>query len=280
MILEQRVACTCFALGTGVVLVPMLTHFHLRELSDLSPYGAALYTAVVNGVLLFMCRGYLYQVGIRACGLGLAFGLGLWLSVAAAQWYMFGWYMCALSFFHFSEYIVTATYNPESLSLDSFLLNHSMEYGLAAIASWVEFGLEAWIFPDLKQVPFLHYAGLFLVVGGEFLRKAAMLTAKSNFNHIVQSKKADSHMLVTHGVYQLCRHPAYVGWFYWSLGTQVLLCNPVCVVGYTWASWHFFRERVEDEEVTLLNFFGEQYLDYMQRVGTGLPFIQGFKANF
>ncbi|KAG6930751.1 isoprenylcysteine carboxyl methyltransferase, partial [Chelydra serpentina] len=26
---------------------------------------------------------------------------------------------------------------------------------------------------------------------------------------------------------------------------QVLLCNPVCVVGYTLASWRFFRERIE-----------------------------------
>lgn len=50
--------------------------------------------------------------------------------------------MCSLSFFHYSEYLVTAIINPHSLSLDSFLLNHSVEYTLAAICSWVEFTVE------------------------------------------------------------------------------------------------------------------------------------------
>jgi len=48
-----------------------------------------------------------------------------------------------------------------------------------------------------------------------------MCTAKHNFNHVVQSEKSDNHELITHGVYNLCRHPSYVGWFYWSIGTQV-----------------------------------------------------------
>lgn len=64
--------------------------------------------------------------------------------------------------------------------------------------------------------------GLLMVVFGECLRKAAMFTAGSNFNHVVQNEKSDTHTLVTSGVYAWCRHPSYVGWFYWSIGTQVL----------------------------------------------------------
>jgi len=55
--------------------------------------------------------------------------------------------MCSLSLFHYSEYLVTAINNPRSLSLDSFLLNHSFEYNLAALSSWVEFTLEKLLFP-------------------------------------------------------------------------------------------------------------------------------------
>lgn len=55
--------------------------------------------------------------------------------------------MCSLSFFHYSEYLVTAIINPHSLSLDSFLLNHSVEYTLAAVSSWVEFIVEKLIVP-------------------------------------------------------------------------------------------------------------------------------------
>lgn len=41
----------------------------------------------------------------------------------------------------------------------------------------------------------------------------------------------------------------------------------------------FFNDRVTIEEVTLLNFFGQQYYDYQQKVGTGLPFIHGYKID-
>ena len=75
--------------------------------------------------------------------------------------------------------------------------------------------------PELKQLSYVSLLGLLMVMCGECLRKAAMLTAGSNFNHIVQNEKAQSHVLVTGGVYSLFRHPSYVGWFYWSIGTQV-----------------------------------------------------------
>ena len=74
---------------------------------------------------------------------------------------------------------------------------------------------------ELKQITWLSTTGLLMVVFGECLRKAAMFTAASNFNHVVQSEKSDTHTLVTSGVYAWFRHPSYVGWFYWSIGTQV-----------------------------------------------------------
>ncbi|MEJ1287787.1 isoprenylcysteine carboxyl methyltransferase [Cricetulus griseus] len=130
-------------------------------------------------------------------------------------------YVCSLSLFHYSEYLVTAVNNPKSLSLDSFLLNHSLEYTVAALSSWIEFTLENIFWPELKQITWLSTTGLLMVVFGECLRKAAMFTAGSNFNHVVQSEKSDTHTLVTSGVYAWFRHPSYVGWFYWSIGTQV-----------------------------------------------------------
>lgn len=61
-------------------------------------------------------------------------------------------YMCSLSFFHYSEYLVTAIINPHSLSLDSFLLNHSVEYTLAAVSSWVEFTVEKLTVPGWSVI--------------------------------------------------------------------------------------------------------------------------------
>lgn len=75
------------------------------------------------------------------------------------------------------------------------------------------------------------------------------------------------------------RHPSYVGWFWWSIGTQIILFNPICIVLYILVSWKFFHDRIYLEEITLLNFFGKEYQDYQQTVPTGLPFISGYKID-
>jgi protein-S-isoprenylcysteine O-methyltransferase len=56
-------------------------------------------------------------------------------------------YMCIMTFFHFSEFIVTSVIRPQNLSTDSFLLNHSKAYGIAASVSWLEYLIELWLFP-------------------------------------------------------------------------------------------------------------------------------------
>ena len=71
------------------------------------------------------------------------------------------------------------------------------------------------------------------------------------------------------------RHPAYFGWFYWSIGTQLLLCNPICCVAYGVASWSFFRKRIPYEERLLLSFYPEKYPDYSRKTIIGIPFVSG-----
>uniref|UniRef100_H3C7W8 Isoprenylcysteine carboxyl methyltransferase n=1 Tax=Tetraodon nigroviridis TaxID=99883 RepID=H3C7W8_TETNG len=144
----RRVSLNAFLLGLSVLAVPLIrTCFgHLDWVYDYlteTPGKAAVcaHTAIYNGLLLLLYRGPLYQVAVRACFLGV-FGCGLIISFSESTWTHFGWYMCSLSFFHYSEYLVTAIINPHSLSLDSFLLNHSVEYTLAALSSWVEFTVE------------------------------------------------------------------------------------------------------------------------------------------
>lgn len=286
LVLEGTVSLKAFVSGLSVVLIPLVRTVWSREdwvWEYLTEGGGklaiCLHMAAINGLLLLAYRGPLYQVAVRASFLGLVFGCGLIISLSDSSWTHFGWYMCSLSFFHYSEYLVTAIINPGSLSLDSFLLNHSLEYSLAALSSWVEFTVEKLTIPGLKSLTWISVLGLLMVLCGEALRKAAMLTAGSNFNHIVQNEKAQSHVLVTSGVYAHFRHPSYVGWFYWSIGTQVILCNPVCILGYAVASWRFFRERIEEEELSLIHFFAEDYVNYKRRVPTGLPFISGIRVN-
>ncbi|MPC38522.1 Protein-S-isoprenylcysteine O-methyltransferase [Portunus trituberculatus] len=281
MIREAHVTLQSFTLGLGVLSYLLASCGGLGLLGVwlghyLCAYCGVFYLAV-NLLLLLVYRGGDWQIAVRGCFLGACCGGGILVSVLSpTSYHVFGWYVVVLTVFHFSEYLTTAIGNPKTLTLDSYLLNHSWAYGIAAVVSWGEFFIERWLLPDMKMIWYVSIIGIIICLWGEIIRKSAMLTAKTNFNHIVQVRRQDGHELVTWGTYQLFRHPSYVGWFWWSIGTQLILVNPLCTIAYTLASWSFFNERIHFEEMTLINFFGEKYLDYQKKVGTGLPFIKGF----
>lgn len=79
------------------------------------------------------------------------------------------------------------------------------------------------------------------------------------------------------GRYKYLRHPSYVGWFYWSVGTQLLLCNPLCSMAYAWAGWNFFRQRIPYEEDILMRQYPTEYPSYMHRTFIGIPLIPSRK---
>ena len=89
--------------------------------------------------------------------------------------------------------------------------------------------------------------GAAMLVVGQGTRTTAMMHAGSNFNHLIQKKKKEGHVLVTGGIYRYLRHPSYFGFFWWGLGTQVVLGNAVCLVGYAVVLWRFFRKRIKSE---------------------------------
>lgn len=105
---------------------------------------------------------------------------------------------------------------------------------------------------------------------GQGTRTAAMVHAGSNFSHLVQSRKKAGHVLVTGGVYGWLRHPSYFGFFWWGLGTQVVLGNAVCLVGYAIVLWKFFESRIKSEMVLLLFFlfrcFGGLWISLMSEL--------------
>lgn len=96
--------------------------------------------------------------------------------------------------------------------------------------------------------------GLFLMALGQAVRSLAMAQAGSNFNHTVQVERKEDHTLVMHGVYAVLRHPSYFGFFWWGIGTQLVLGNVVSLLGYAVVLWKFFSHRI-DRECSLLFIF-------------------------
>ena len=56
-------------------------------------------------------------------------------------------YTIVLCTFHFSDHLAMALTNPRAVSDDSFMLNHSVAYSVAAVTSWIEFWIERFFFP-------------------------------------------------------------------------------------------------------------------------------------
>ena len=51
-------------------------------------------------------------------------------------------------------------------------------------------------------------------------------------------------------------------------------------MAYIHASWKFFDDRIHDEEITLIYFFGDDYLDYQKKIpATGVPYVKGFEIE-
>jgi protein-S-isoprenylcysteine O-methyltransferase len=59
----------------------------------------------------------------------------------------------------------------------------------------------------------------------------------------------------------------------WAIGTQIVLLNPVSFVLYICATFKFFNERIPEEEMNLVEFFGTDYIDYASRTRTWMPFV-------
>ncbi len=93
------------------------------------------------------------------------------------------------------------------------------------------------------------------------------------------------------------RHPGYLGWYVWAVGTQVLLVNPICIVLFSvlvsrpltcsaltplavratlffhTQAWRFFNMRIRYEEWHLRRFF-PAYDGYAAATPTWIPWIK------
>ncbi|EWC47065.1 hypothetical protein DRE_03827 [Drechslerella stenobrocha 248] len=217
-------------------------------------------------------------IAIRAQLLGLVMGLSFSAAVILylhSSIFHLALFSLALSVFHFLEFYITARYNTRRADIGSFLFQNGREYTIAHCLAATEYLLEFWLVPPFSapSTP-VFLVGLVLIIAGQTLRSLAMIHAAASFNHHVAYRKEVDHKLITTGVYAWFRHPSYLGFWAWGLGTQVLMGNPVCFVGYAAVLWHFFQRRIKTEEEYLVRFFGKRYIDYRSRTKVWIPFIQ------
>jgi protein-S-isoprenylcysteine O-methyltransferase len=195
--------------------------------------------------------------------LGVTGATAAWLAYYGIALWRAPFFIATLALFHYLEFDSTARFNPSDAKVSSFLLSaNGSAYNTAHAAAFTELLVRHWLHSAFKpswlrlpfEIPALFPSvpsavpvsiGLTLLILGQYVRTAAMAEAGKSFNHIVQSTKKDGHVLVTSGVYAFSRHPSYFGFFWWGLGTQLVLSNAICFAAYALVLWKFFANRIQ-----------------------------------
>lgn len=229
-------------------------------------------------------RHPLSGISVRAFCLGIALGTSslatLLLAYHGSPLWRTPFFLACLSTFHFLEFWTHAAYNTPLATVSAFLLDaNGNAYKAAHIAAFLETTIMHSVagYPTLFATWVQHTwlaLGFVTLVVGQSTRSLAMIHCGRNFNHTIQTYRRAEHELVTHGIYSVLRHPSYFGFFWWAIGTQVVLGNWLCLGAYTAVLWQFFSHRIHKEEQYLVHFFGKEYEDYKAHTGVWLPFIR------
>ncbi len=171
------------------------------------------------------------------------------------------YYIMSLCVYHLSEYLYVVMYHYENVSWDStFIIIIQVFYSirvksgwwlkqLVLLSSFQKSGLLAlliFIIGQLKQ----GFLLCFLVSFSEWLLcilEVVTLTIKSRLKKEMNMSQSLMGYIgkMSLIVKRVSRHPSYFGFFYWSVGSQILLCNPICLVGFTVSLWRFFNQRIK-----------------------------------
>jgi len=124
-------------------------------------------------------------------------------------------------------------------------------------------------FFSLSFFEFIRYLGIAFFVTGLILLIWIHKALGEHWSMML--KLSDEHKLISSGPYSRVRHPMYTFFYIMVISTALISANLfVGVFGIlTWTILYIVR--VGDEESMLLEQFGEEYQQYMDRTGRLLP---------
>jgi len=113
-------------------------------------------------------------------------------------------------------------------------------------------------------------AGTTLFIAGLLIRVIAQATLKHNYSGTLRIR--EGHTLITHGIYSHARHPVYTGVLLSALAIPIYTTSlPGFLIALTGIP--LFNHRIRNEEKTLIQQHGDQYLEYMKTTSKLIPRI-------
>ena len=95
-----------------------------------------------------------------------------------------------------------------------------------------------------KNQSTVFWFGFVISSAGLLLRFAAEVKLGTEFTYVIREEKVPTHELVTNGIYSVLMHPSYTGWFYYCVGREILLMNPVNFLVTAISSWLVIYYRI------------------------------------
>jgi protein-S-isoprenylcysteine O-methyltransferase Ste14 len=124
-------------------------------------------------------------------------------------------------------------------------------------------------FASLSFPSWLRWAGVGIALAGFALLQWAQVTLANNWSDTPRMMKEQA--LITSGPYHWIRHPIYTA-FILILGSTLFISSN-WLIGLCWIGMTTLEvvSRIGFEESVLIEFFGDQYREYMQRTGRLFP---------
>ena len=117
----------------------------------------------------------------------------------------------------------------------------------------------------------VQFIGLGLILTGVILRGIVIGSLGKYFTVDVTIRQG--HQLKKDGFYKFLRHPSYSASLLSFIGFGISLNNWVSLLIVTAAVLFAFNRRINVEEKTLTEHFGQEYIDYKKSTYRLLPFI-------
>lgn len=117
----------------------------------------------------------------------------------------------------------------------------------------------------------IRYFGLGLILTGVLLRGVAIISLGKYFTADVTIRQG--HQLKKDGFYKYLRHPSYTASLISFIGFGISLNNLVSLIIIVAAILFAFIRRINVEEKSLTDHFGQEYIDYKKNTYRLIPFI-------
>lgn len=121
------------------------------------------------------------------------------------------------------------------------------------------------IYSDISYVPeMIRYAGFIIAVSGNIIFIISVVTMKDSWRAgVSETEKTE---LVTTGIYQISRNPAFLGFDLVYIGILAMFFNLILLLASVFAIIMIHLQIIKVEENFLIKAFGNEYMEYKNKV--------------